>query len=276
MKRILPITLLLLSAPTYALGQCSEADKQKLIAFDKAWGEASERGDRAFLQNVYADEYMNPSPAGTLTKAQVIDNAARGAERRRANPQNGDKLTHDHYVVTCTPNTATITHMNAITTRAGGKERSFYTRSVHFLERRGGDWKVVSDAGSPLNDAGQLLYMEMAWADAVRRKDAAWMERHYDDEFTFVSPDGALNDKRADIEDMKNVSFDSMEASDMDVRVSGDTAVVTGVSAIKGKYKNQDISGRYRFTDTFVKRDGEWKILATQSTRIAQPQTAQK
>ena len=86
MKSILVTTLLILSAANAALGQCSEADKQKLMAFDKAWGEAGQRGDRAYLQNVYADDYMNTSLAGTLSKAQAIENAARDAERRRAAP----------------------------------------------------------------------------------------------------------------------------------------------------------------------------------------------
>ncbi len=82
MKRILTTTLLILSATTLAFGQCSEADKQKLIALDKTWGEAGQRGDRAFLQNVYADDYMNTSLAGTLTKVQAIENAVRAADRR--------------------------------------------------------------------------------------------------------------------------------------------------------------------------------------------------
>jgi len=147
MKRILATILLILSAATLAFGQCSEADKQKLMAFDKAWGEAGRRGDRAFLQNVYADDYVNPNPAGTLTKAQTIDDAVRAAERRKANPQSADSISHDNYVITCTPNTATITHRNVVAEKVDGKEQHSYTRSAHFLEKRGGEWKVVSDAG---------------------------------------------------------------------------------------------------------------------------------
>lgn len=275
MKHTLAATLLILSASSVAFGQCSEADRQKLIAFDKAWSEASLRGDRALLQNFFADDYVSPSPTGTLTKAQVIDGAVRAAELRRPAPQNAQNAS-DHYIITCTPNTATITHRNVVTSMVDGKERLSYSRSVHILEKRGGDWKAVSDAGHPLDDGGQLLYMEMDWADAVKRKDRAWLERHYAEGFISVNPEGTLNNRRADIEDLQNVSFDSMEASDMQVRVNGDTAVVTGVSTVRGRYKNQDISGRYRFIDTFVKRDGEWKILASQATRIARPQTAQK
>jgi ketosteroid isomerase-like protein len=36
--------------------------------------------------------------------------------------------------------------------------------------------------------------------------------------------------------------------------------------------KSQDISSRYRFTDTFVKRNGQWQCVATQTTKIVEQQ----
>jgi len=272
MKHILAATLLILSATTFAFGQCSEADKQKLIALDKTWGDASQRGDRAFLQNVYADDYTNLSPAGTLTKAQAIENAARAAERRRANPQNADRVSHDYYVITCTPNTATIAHRNIINAKVDGKEQTFYTRSVHFLEKRGGEWKVVSDAGGPLGDAGQLLYMEMEWSDADQKGDVAWFERNLADDYYGVSSrTGKITTKAEDIAEIRNRKdvIDSAVASDMDVRVEGNTALVTGVYHLKGRdEKGQPFDRRIRYTDVYVKRDGRWLALASQGTPI--------
>ncbi len=45
MKRVLAVSLLIIAAATIAFGQCSDADKKKLEDFDRAWGEASVRGD---------------------------------------------------------------------------------------------------------------------------------------------------------------------------------------------------------------------------------------
>ena len=272
MKRILTTTLMILSAATVVLGQCSEADKQKLMGFDTAWGEASQRGDKAFLQNVYADDYMNPNPAGTLTKAQTIENAVRAADRRRAAPQDADGLSHDNYVITCTPNTATITHRNVVTAKVDGKEQHFYTRSVHFLEKRSGEWKVVSDAGGPLNDSGQLLYMELEWSDADKKGDIAWFERNFAaDYYSVSSVTGKLNTKAEDIADIRNRKevIESAEASGMNVRVEGNTALVTGVYRLTGRdEKGQPMDRRIRYTDVFVKRDGRWLVLASHGTLI--------
>ena len=272
MKRILTATLLILSATTLAFGQCSEADKQKLMALDKAWGEASQRGDRAFLQNAYADDYMNPAPTGTLTKAQAIGNAVTAAEWSKANPQNVGTTTPDLYVITCTPNTATITHRNVVTAKADGREQHSYSRSAHFLEKRGGEWKVVSDAGGPLNDGGQLLYMELEWAEADQKGDLAWFERNLADNYSGVSSrTGKLTTKADEIADIKNRKdvFASVAASDMQVRVEGNTGVVTGVYHMKGRdEKGQPLDRRIRYTDVYVKRDGRWLALAAQGTLI--------
>jgi len=63
-----------------------------------------------------------------------------------------------------------------------------------------------------------------------------------------------------------------MNIDEMKVRVYGDTAVVTGQSTVKGIFKTQDISGKYRWTDVFVKRDGKWQIVNAQLTPVqAQP-----
>jgi hypothetical protein len=44
--------------------------------------------------------------------------------------------------------------------------------------------------------------------------------------------------------------------------------VAAGTNNLKGTYKGQDISGKYRFTDTWAKRHGKWQVVATQSTKI--------
>ena len=59
----------------------------------------------------------------------------------------------------------------------------------------------------------------------------------------------------------------------MKVRAYGDTAVVTYVTTDKGKFKGQDISGRYRWTDVFVRRGGTWQIVAaTRDAHSAAPE----
>lgn len=281
MKRMLAVILFILTATTFAFAQCSDADKQKLEAWDKALGDAGQRGDRAFLQTAYTDDFRGLSPSGAmLTKAQTIENALRQAERNRANPQAAPSNKYDYYDITCNSNTGVISHRTAVTFRQpDGKERTEFSRSIHFLEKRGGDWAMVSSTGHPLDDAAQLLYMEREWNDASKTRDVAWFERNYADDATDIqSRTGALHTKAEEIADFKNskITFDSLELSNTSVRVEGNTAIVTGVNHVKGRDdKGQAFDRRTRFTDVFVKRDGRWQVLATQGTVISPAANAQ-
>ena len=137
---------------------------------------------------------------------------------------------------------------------------------------RGGVWGVVSDGGGQLNDAGQLLYMEMDWSDADKRGDTAWFERNLaDDYFGISSTTGKLNSRSDDVAEMKNRKevFDSAVASDMQVRVEGNTGIVTGIYHLKGRDdKGQPFDRRIRYTDIYAKKDGRWQVIGSQGTLI--------
>jgi ketosteroid isomerase-like protein len=65
-----------------------------------------------------------------------------------------------------------------------------------------------------------------------------------------------------------------MELSDMTVHVYGNTAVAAGANNLHGTYKGQDISGKYRFTDTWVKRNGKWQVVASAVEPVGGPDAA--
>ena len=60
--------------------------------------------------------------------------------------------------------------------------------------------------------------------------------------------------------------------------LDADAAFMTGRTVIKeGKLKDPktqkmiDISGEYRFLDVYTKRNGNWQVIASQVTKIAEP-----
>jgi len=87
-----------------------------------------------------------------------------------------------------------------------------------------------------------------------------------------TDPSGRVTDKTQDKTDLSSgdLKFQSIELSELKVHVYGDTAVAAGTSTVKGTYKGQDISGKYRFTDVWVKRNGKWHAVASQSTKLQQ------
>ena len=272
MKHIFLMIALTFTLTGFAFGECSDADKKALEIFDRVWGEAGESGDRDALMGMLADDYTGLPTM--QNKTQNIEAAVALVARNKANPQMADKLTHDNYMITCTANSAMITHRNVITTQygAGGKPETFWTRSVHSLEKRGGKWQVVSNAGNRMDETAMIGYTELDWNTADRNKDMSWFEKNFAADYSSISSrTGKITDKAEDLADMKTDKSvtEWNDLSNMNIRIEGNTAVVTGIVHSKGRDdKNQPFDRHVSFTDTYIKRDGRWQVWATQGTRI--------
>jgi ketosteroid isomerase-like protein len=118
----------------------------------------------------------------------------------------------------------------------------------------------------------QIKKLEQDWAQATIKEGAPAVDKYEADDIVTTDPGGRVTDKTQDKKDLSSgdLKFESMELSDMKVQVYGNTAVATGANTLKGSYKGQDISGKYRFTDTWVKRGGKWQVVSTQGTKVQQ------
>jgi ketosteroid isomerase-like protein len=117
--------------------------------------------------------------------------------------------------------------------------------------------KVVTAAEQTLNDA-------------LLRADWKTIQELYADDIVFTTADGSISHKSDSIREIQSgdAKFVSVEMSDVHVQDLGNVAVVTGKLIEKGRYKTDDLSGAYRFTDVRVKRDGRWQLVAGQEGRI--------
>lgn len=115
-----------------------------------------------------------------------------------------------------------------------------------------------------------LMQMEHDWAKAIIDRDAAKIRDIVAPDFVLTTPDATLSDRESDLAELVSGEFAASfyDASDMKARVFGDCAVLTGQTTVKGEYKGEEIHDQFRWTDTFVKRNGKWQVVASQATRI--------
>jgi hypothetical protein len=130
--------------------------------------------------------------------------------------------------------------------------------------------KSASAKGSSTEE--QIKKAEHDCAEAFVKRGAAAVDLCEADDITSTDPSGRVTDKIQDKKDLSSgdVKLESLELSDIKVQVYGNTAVATLTANVKGTIKGQDLSGTYRSTDTWVKRQGKWKMVATQATKVAQ------
>ena len=133
--------------------------------------------------------------------------------------------------------------------------------------------KKPAPAAKPADVSAELMKMEHEILAALLKKDTATFGKHFNDDAVLTTPDGAMQTKAQLLGDVKSgaLVLEASTISDMKVKVHGDAAVVTYITTDKGKYNGQDISGRFRWTDFFVRQGGAWKLVAGQGTPIQAP-----
>jgi ketosteroid isomerase-like protein len=66
-----------------------------------------------------------------------------------------------------------------------------------------------------------------------------------------------------------DIVFNEFKIDDLQVRFCGDTGIVVGQGTIRAHEGKQNLlSRKFVWTDTFVKQHGEWKVVASQLTPV--------
>jgi len=120
-----------------------------------------------------------------------------------------------------------------------------------------------------------LLQLERDWEQAGAKNDQAALDRILAPEFVGTDSDGVLLTKAQQDSARKAGTrrATTFTQEDYKVHVFGDAAVVTGRSTLVGVRDGKPINERSRWTDFFVRRNGRWQAVASQTTRIAKSET---
>lgn len=119
-------------------------------------------------------------------------------------------------------------------------------------------------------DVAELTRISDAWDKAIVRKDAAAVAANMAEDFRQIDGYGNLETKKsflAGIVDSK-LTIDPYSVEDFEVRLYGDTALLSGRTHMTGKYDGKPFESNYRYIDIYVRRNGAWKIVSVQITKI--------
>ena len=112
----------------------------------------------------------------------------------------------------------------------------------------------------------KIKELESRFEGALLTHDTSIIEKIVADDFLGTSSSGKTGDKATLLADAKRDTntYTTAVSSDMVVRVlAPNVAVVTGIARETGKTKaGKAFSNAYRFTDTWVERNGEWQCVA--------------
>lgn len=136
-------------------------------------------------------------------------------------------------------------------------------------------WNGPALAAAPSPDVATLTRISDAWDKAIVRKDEKAIADNMAEDFRQIDGSGNLETKKsfvAGILDPK-LAIDPYTVEDFEVRLYGDTALLSGRTRMTGTYDGKPFTSDYRYIDVYVRRDGVWKIVSVQITRMTPPPT---
>ncbi|MCI4569326.1 nuclear transport factor 2 family protein [Lysobacter sp. CFH 32150] len=120
-------------------------------------------------------------------------------------------------------------------------------------------------------DEREILSVEKALCHAFETGDADYLRRSLDEHFILTSSNGVVTDRAQNIAEVekRDPSYEVFRNHDQKLRLYGDAAIVTGITTVKGQSGGEAFEADFQFTDTWVYRDGQWKLAASHASRLA-------
>ncbi|HSP06214.1 MAG TPA: nuclear transport factor 2 family protein [Acidobacteriota bacterium] len=128
-----------------------------------------------------------------------------------------------------------------------------------------------TNAPDAASDKAELLRLEKVWNDAHMQGDADSLDALWADELT-VTVSGMPVLTRADaiaFARSGRMKFQQYETSDLQVRIYGDAAVVTGRLLRTRTINNRTATDDWRFTKVYIRRSDKWRVVAWHGSESA-------
>lgn len=123
-------------------------------------------------------------------------------------------------------------------------------------------------------DKRDILRVEAELCRAFESGDAAALRASLDPTFTLVDSHGAITGLAENLAEVQSrePAYDEFRNHDQDVRLYGDAAVVTGITTVRGRSGKTAFAADFKYTDTWIHRDGRWIMVATHASRLQKPE----
>jgi len=116
----------------------------------------------------------------------------------------------------------------------------------------------------------QIAAVNRQWADAITKANAVALDRLFADDLIVTSGNGEIRSKAGEIKDATGAPDPDFSwthpftTENVRINIYKDAAVVTGLAKWGFKYKGNQVNQERRYTHTYIKQKGQWRIVAQQ------------
>lgn len=119
-------------------------------------------------------------------------------------------------------------------------------------------------------DVNKLIALEKMWNQVQMVRDASALDSILGERFVGTYSNGNQGRKADFLANMRRSSNRPATVSikDLNVESYGDAAVVTGIYRVHGVDKGKPYDDEGRFTDTWIRKSGQWECVASHASLI--------
>lgn len=117
----------------------------------------------------------------------------------------------------------------------------------------------------------EVLKVEQRWVEAHRELDVGTIRDILAEDYLQIRADGSVIGKPEAVRSYQSGRrrWDKAESTDHRVTIHGDVAILVGRWRGRGENHGERFDYSARFMAVYVRRDGLWKLVADQSTRLS-------
>jgi hypothetical protein len=125
--------------------------------------------------------------------------------------------------------------------------------------------QVMTTSVPQQTEEQRVLAAEDEYVAAEVTRDEAALRRLVDDRFAFNSSKGATTGKEEFVQSVLKLALVGQTIRERSVLIEGDIALIFGTAELRFADPGKEVSVQdLRYTSTYVKRDGQWRMLALQ------------
>lgn len=116
----------------------------------------------------------------------------------------------------------------------------------------------------------EVLEIQASRFQAMIDVDIEELDVVLSDDLTYTHTSGQIETKGEFLTSLRSreITYESIKPKEINIRIYGASAVVTGISAMRISLGEQHLSFSIRFIEVYQKNDANWQLVAWQSTRL--------
>lgn len=131
-------------------------------------------------------------------------------------------------------------------------------------------WGQTSDSTTDATIESEVLETQARRFQAMIDVDLQALENILSGDLTYTHTSGWMETKGEFLSSLSSqlIKYKSIRPTDIVIRIYDNTAVVTGISAMRIIYKENPLAFSIRFIEVYQKNHGNWQMVAWQASRL--------